>query len=511
MLGNSIQQAKDLIESRQFIKALKFIKELESEYPSSTLVLVLKVLVYARTGHVEALSICLGAREKIFSDKSVLHDHSTTALLVYISVAQQQGKYDHAREILSMLGTTLLICEVDRLHMKGDMLLARSCDYADAMEILRQKSETCPEDWECFLSELGRLLEEDSQWCGAATDNQIHPPIVLACKLSQLSDEEFGTKLSEALNLKLANLPMEVDGCLDGKDYNWLDKAADEYFSRLGDDSKVTLQVSRKFEILQLINNLRGQDSLTPALQVEVQKFLAGVDERSGFILDEVSEYHGTSIALKTNRLIIVAADGKLTTRNNSKGLNLKADKVHGLDDMCVGICGSWKTLSNTVGVLKRRFRYVKNERAKRPTVSELADFSKEELSSCQGKSRIILGAFDQLEEGLYVPCISVADERKRIDVTQLFFCSGTGERFASRILSKGNVHMDMSLDEAICLVERALLYASLHDSCTGGWANIYVIEVGKPVRAITRERICTTLWRRHHSSLPEKHTRFTR
>ncbi|KAI3944359.1 hypothetical protein MKW98_006520 [Papaver atlanticum] len=288
------------------------------------------------------------------------------------------------------------------------------------MEILRQKSETCPEDWECFLRELDRLLEDDSQWYGATTDNQIHPPIVLACKLSQLSDEEFGTKLSEALNPKLANLPMEVHGSLDGKEYDWLDKAADEYLSRLGADTKVTLQVSQKFEELQLIHNLRGQDSLTPALQVEVQKFLAGVDESSGFISDEVFPCHGTSIALKTNRFIIVAADGKLTTRNNSKGLNLKAAKVHGLDDI------------NTVGVLKRHFRYVKNERAKRPTVSELADFLKEELKSCHDEeSGIILGAFDQLEEGLYVPCISFVDDCNKIDVNQSFFCSGTGEYFA--------------------------------------------------------------------------------
>ncbi|KAI3923412.1 hypothetical protein MKW92_030013 [Papaver armeniacum] len=601
MLENSIQEAKDLMESRQFIGALKFLKELESEYPSSALILVLKALVYATLGDTKALSICLEAKEKIFTDKSVLPDvlnifqticqllerndlaitfyeyacaevphdlglmmglfqcyvreslfvnqlmtclkmyklsredkflmwavfsiqlkvvshlvkkHAAThnldepeALLVYVSVAQQQGKYGHAREVLSMLGTTLLICEVDRLHIKGDILLARLCDYAAAMEILRQKSETCPEDWECFLRELGRLLVDDSQWYGATTDNQIHPPIVLACKLSQLSDEEFGTKLSEALNPKLANLPMEVHGCLDGKEYDWLDKAADEYLSRLGADTLVTLQVPQKFEELQLIHNLRGQDSLSPALQVEVQKFLAGVDESSGFISDEESRYHGTSIALKTNRFIIVAADGKLTTRNNSKGLNLKADKVHGLDDMCVGICGSWKTLGNTVGVLKRRFRYVKNERAKRPAVSELADFLKEELSSCQchnEESGIILGAFDQLEEGLYVPCISFVDDCNKIDVTQSFFCSGTGKHFAKQILSKGNVHMDMSLDEAIRLVERALVYASLHDSCTGGWSNIYVIEIGKPVRAMTRKRICTTLWRRHHLSLPD-------
>ncbi|KAI3873529.1 hypothetical protein MKX03_009439 [Papaver bracteatum] len=103
-------------------------------------------------------------------------------------------------------------------------------------------------------------------------------------------------------------------------------------------------------------------------------------------------------------------------------------------------------------------------------------------------------------------PCISFADEHRRIDVTLSFFWWGTGERFASQILSEGNVQMNMSLDEAIRLVERAFVYASLHDSCTNG-SNIYVIEVDKPIRAMTRERICTTLWRRHHLSLPEKHT----
>ncbi|KAI3873528.1 hypothetical protein MKX03_009438 [Papaver bracteatum] len=163
---------------------------------------------------VNQLMICLKMYKVSGEDKFLMWDvlsiqlqvvshlvkkHATThnldepeALLLYISVAQQQGKYDHAREIISMLGTTLLICEIDRLHMKGGVLLARLCDYAAAKDILRQKSETCvsPKDWECFLSKLGRLLEEDSQWCGATTDSQIHPPIVIACKLSQLSDEE---------------------------------------------------------------------------------------------------------------------------------------------------------------------------------------------------------------------------------------------------------------------------------------------------------------------------------
>ncbi|MCL7030148.1 hypothetical protein MKW94_008926 [Papaver nudicaule] len=394
------------------------------------------------------------------------------------------------------------------------MILARLCDYAAAMEILRQKSETCgsPDDWECFLNDLGRLLEHDSQWCGATTDNLIHPPLVLACKLSQLSDYEFmhsqfGTTLSEALTLKLANLPMEIHGCLTGKEYDGLDEDANEYFNRLGAEAKVSLHISRKSEELQLIKYFCEQDTLTPALlREEVEKFLARVEESSGFIHDGVSSYHGTSIALRTNRFIILAADGKLTTKNNSNGLHMEDDKIWGFDDMGVGICGSWKTLSNTVSMLKRRFKLFKDNGTKRPTVGKLVDSLKEKLSSCKGKTGIILGAFDQLEGGGFVPCISFADEHRRIDINESFFCLGTGARHASKVLSGGKVHMEMSLEEAINLVERALLYASVRDSCTGGYASIYVIEVGKSARAIPRERICTTLWRRHHLSLPGHH-----
>ncbi|MCL7022480.1 hypothetical protein MKW94_012445, partial [Papaver nudicaule] len=319
MLKNDIRKVKDLIESRQFIQALMLIKELESEYPSSAQVLVLKALVYAITGHTKALSICSDAIMEALTDTSVLPDvlktsqiicqilgdevsatilyrkamakdsnnldllmglfqcyvressfidqllislnmyklsrknkflmlavfsiqlqvvshlvkkHATTHnmdepenLLVYISVPKQQGEYNHAREILSMLGTTLLVGEVSKLQIKGDMLLARLSDYVAAMEILRQKSETCSDDRQLFLNNLIELLDDDSEWC--------HPPLVLAHKLSQLSENEFmqnqfGTNLSEALALKLGNLPKEVHGRLGDDE---LDEVADEYFN----------------------------------------------------------------------------------------------------------------------------------------------------------------------------------------------------------------------------------------------------------------------------------------
>lgn len=45
--------------------------------------------------------------------------------------------------------------------------------------------------------------------------------------------KQFGTKLSEVLNPKFANLPTEVQECVFAREYDFFDNAADEYFSRV--------------------------------------------------------------------------------------------------------------------------------------------------------------------------------------------------------------------------------------------------------------------------------------
>ncbi|KAI3950160.1 hypothetical protein MKW92_044474 [Papaver armeniacum] len=93
ILKNQIQLVKDSIESRQFIKALKLINALQSEFPSSALVLALKALIYEKTaGKDEALSICSDTKEHMLSDISVLPD----VLTILETVCQRLGRLDMA-------------------------------------------------------------------------------------------------------------------------------------------------------------------------------------------------------------------------------------------------------------------------------------------------------------------------------------------------------------------------------------------------------------------------------
>ncbi|MCL7044491.1 hypothetical protein MKW94_025278, partial [Papaver nudicaule] len=73
---------------------------------------------------------------------------------------------------------------------------------------------------------------------------------------------------------------------------------------------------------------------------------------------------------------------------------------------------------------------------------------------------------------GGVVPCILFANGHSIIDVNESFFCLGTGVSHAEKILSEGKVYDGMSLEDAIDLVERALLYASVCDGFTGGYAS---------------------------------------
>ncbi|XP_026441543.1 N-terminal acetyltransferase B complex auxiliary subunit NAA25-like isoform X1 [Papaver somniferum] len=199
------------------------------------------------------------------------------ALLVHISVLEQQGKYDTAREVLLESGPNLLVIEVDRLRIEG-RLLARACDYAAAAEVFMRILQLCNDDWECFLDYLGCLLEDDSRWCSLTTSGpQTFPPRIVACKLDHLSDEEFDTRIAQASGF-IQNLPavtesMNVRGPywakieierrkrLRGKD-NEMKEAIYDYFNRFSHlhsfvfDIEMFLQDFSKDEMFELHNNL---------------------------------------------------------------------------------------------------------------------------------------------------------------------------------------------------------------------------------------------------------------
>ncbi|XP_019092748.1 PREDICTED: phagocyte signaling-impaired protein-like isoform X2 [Camelina sativa] len=128
--------------------------------------------------------------------------HEPEALMVYISLLEQQSKYNDGLEVLSGDLGSLLMIEVDKLRIQG-RLLARANDYSAAVDVYKKILELSPDDWECFLHYLGCLLEDDSIWKYFDNIDQIHPTKHIECKFSHLTEEMFDSRISSASDLVL--------------------------------------------------------------------------------------------------------------------------------------------------------------------------------------------------------------------------------------------------------------------------------------------------------------------
>ncbi|RID41255.1 hypothetical protein BRARA_J01229 [Brassica rapa] len=126
--------------------------------------------------------------------------HEPEALMVYISLLEQQSKYKDALEVLSGNLGSLLVIEVDKLRIQG-RLLARARDYSAAVDVYKKILELSPDDWECFLQYLGCLFEDDSMWKFFDDIDQIHPTKNIECKFSHLTEEMFDSRISSASEL----------------------------------------------------------------------------------------------------------------------------------------------------------------------------------------------------------------------------------------------------------------------------------------------------------------------
>nr|XP_016456815.1 PREDICTED: phagocyte signaling-impaired protein-like isoform X3 [Nicotiana tabacum] len=367
----------DAIDSRQFKNALKHCTPLLSKYPNSPYALALKALVLERMGKAEeAFSVCLNAKELLYTNDSVLIDdltlstlqivfqrldhldmatscyeyacgkfptnldlmmglfncyvreysfvkqqqiaikmykivgeerfllwavcsiqlqvlcgnggekllllaegllkkhiashslHEPEALIVYISLLEQQSKYGDALELLTGKFGSLIMTEVDRLRLQG-RLLARGGDYAAATSIFQKVLELCPDDWECFLHYLGCLLEDDGSLCMGTKNDSTYPLKSMDSHVSHLTDEAFGSRLSNASSLVqkllteasddtvrcpyLANIEIERRKLLHGKgDANKLTQVVIEYFFRFGHLACFASDVETFLHILDL-------------------------------------------------------------------------------------------------------------------------------------------------------------------------------------------------------------------------------------------------------------------
>lgn len=155
----------------------------------------IQLQVFCGNGGEKLAMLAEGLLKKHVASHSL---HEPEALMVYISILEQQEKYGDALEILSGQLGSLLMIEVDKLRIQG-RLLARSGDYATSANIYQKILELCPDDWECFLHYLGCLLEDGSSWSKGTNNDPINPPKPEDCKVSQLADEVFHSRISTSL------------------------------------------------------------------------------------------------------------------------------------------------------------------------------------------------------------------------------------------------------------------------------------------------------------------------
>ncbi|KAL7173086.1 hypothetical protein ACSBR2_032536 [Camellia fascicularis] len=275
------------IREYSFVKqqqiAIKMYKIVGEERFLLWAVCSIQLQVLCGNGGEKLLLLAEGLLKKHIASHSL---HEPEALIVYISLLEQQSKFGDALEILSGKLGSLIMIEVDRLRIQG-RLLARAGDYAAGADIFEEVLELCPDDFECFLHYLDCLLEDESSWCSGANGDSIHSSKSVDCKILQLTDEVFDSRISNASAFVqklmasatnesircpyLANLEIERRKLLFGKgDEDKLMEALMWYFLRFGhlfcftSDVEAFLQVLTREKRMQFVEKLM-ETSETPA------------------------------------------------------------------------------------------------------------------------------------------------------------------------------------------------------------------------------------------------------
>ncbi|KAL2924309.1 N-terminal acetyltransferase B complex auxiliary subunit NAA25, partial [Bienertia sinuspersici] len=221
-------------------------------------------------GGDKLLALAEGLLKKHIASHSL---HEPEALIVYISVLEQQGKYGDALEVLfGKLGSLILI-EVDRLRLQG-RLLAQSGDNAAAASTFQKILESCPDDWQCFLHYLGCLLEDDQSWCDGTTSEPRCPPKSVD-KLPHITDAMFNSRIQDASSF-VSKLETEASGILRGACLLLILKlrGGNSYMALIGylacfcSDVEVFLDIltpAEKINLLEKLKECLGTMSMVPA------------------------------------------------------------------------------------------------------------------------------------------------------------------------------------------------------------------------------------------------------
>ncbi|KAJ3676463.1 hypothetical protein LUZ60_003875 [Juncus effusus] len=171
--------------------AIKMYKAVGEERFLLWAVCSIQLQVIFSTGGEKLLPLAEALIKKHIASHSL---HEPEALTIYISILEQQGKYDSALEIISGELGDLIGREEDKLRLQG-RLLSRSDDYSAASQIFQKVLESCPDDWELFQHYLACLLEENIVWSNEANS------FVNKESSTKLTEELFNSRLSSALSL----------------------------------------------------------------------------------------------------------------------------------------------------------------------------------------------------------------------------------------------------------------------------------------------------------------------
>ncbi|KAF0910438.1 hypothetical protein E2562_002903 [Oryza meyeriana var. granulata] len=193
--------------------AIKMYKTVGEERFLLWAVCSIQLQVHFSSGGEKLLPLAEALLKKHISSHSL---HEPEALALYISILEQQSKYDAALEVLSGDLGSLMGRVEDKLRLQG-RLLAQACNYAAASEIYQKILESCPDDWESFLHYLGCLLEHDVNVPKSRTSEHtlLSVDSALALKTS-LSEELVESRLSSALSFVQKLQGNDTSECVRG-------------------------------------------------------------------------------------------------------------------------------------------------------------------------------------------------------------------------------------------------------------------------------------------------------
>ncbi|KAK8921085.1 hypothetical protein KSP39_PZI020827 [Platanthera zijinensis] len=315
-----------------YVREYSFVKQQQTAIKLYKIAAEERFLLWAICS-IQLQVLCSSGAEKLLSFAEALLKkhialyslHEPEAVVMYISILEQQGKYIDALEILSGdLGSVIGI-EADKLRMQG-RLLARSCNYTTAAEIYQKILESRPDDWGSFLNYLGCLLGTDFSRSASTSDRLCSSDNVdlQACKSTDLPLEVFDSHIASA-SLFIQKMQMEVHGDiargpylatieierqyrLRGKTDSKLMEALFNYFHRFGhlscfasdvESFYSTLAQNERAELLERFIGISESLSSTPLKKLGQFITIFKLEELFGFMaMLPVEELEGTVIKM---------------------------------------------------------------------------------------------------------------------------------------------------------------------------------------------------------------------